>query len=126
MATQKYFTVGEANALLPTLKPLMRQLLARRARVSIIAQEQQALLNDHQSNIGNTATSEMTQDFIAIETLIAEIRSHGCLVKDINGGLLDFLADRNGRDIYLCWKYDEPEIEYYHELHSGFGGREPI
>ena len=126
MAKQTYFTVEEANALLPTLKPLMQDILERRARVSMAAQDQRALLHDSKSNIGSAAFSAMTQDFIAIEELIAEIRSYGVIVKDLNGGLLDFLCDRNGRDVYLCWKYDEPEVEYYHELHTGFAGREPI
>jgi hypothetical protein len=48
------------------------------------------------------------------------------VVKDINVGLLDFLADRHGRDVYLCWRYGEPRIEFYHDLHNGFNGRQPI
>lgn len=126
MARQKYFTVEEANALLPTLKPLMQAVLERRARVSMTAQGQRALLHDDKNNIGSSEFSEMTQDFIAIEALLEEIRSYGVIVKDLNGGLIDFLCDRNGRDVYLCWKYDEPEVEYFHELHAGFAGREPI
>ena len=126
MAKQTYFTVEEANALLPTLKPLMQAVLERRARVSMVAQDQRALLHDNKSNIGSAEFSAMTQDFIAIEELVKEIRDYGVIVKDLNGGLLDFLCDRNGRDVYLCWKYDEPEVEYYHELHTGFAGREPI
>ena len=122
----KYFTVEEANALLPTLEPLLKEVLDRRARVSHAAQGEIALLSDFQSNIGNETTSDMVQDFIVIETLLAEIRSYGCTVKDINAGLLDFLCDRNGRDVYLCWKYGEPEVSYYHELHTGFQGRQQI
>ena len=124
--TLKYFTVEEANALLPTLEPMLKEVLDRRARVSHIVQGEKELLSDFQSNIGNETTSSMVQDFIAIETLLTEIRSYGCTVKDINAGLLDFLCDRNGRDVYLCWKYGEPEVSYYHELHTGFQGRQQI
>ncbi len=122
----KYFTVEEANALLPTLEPLLKEVLDRRARISLAVQEEKALLSDFQSNIGNKTTSDIVQDFIAIETLLDEIRSYGCTVKDINAGLLDFLCDRNGRDVFLCWKYGEPEVGYYHELHTGFHGRQPV
>ena len=122
----KYFTPEEANDLLPTLQPLMKEVLNRRARVSHAAQQEQTLLADFQSNIGNEATSTMVRDFVAIETLLEEIRSYGCAVKDINAGLLDFLSDRNGRDVFLCWKYGEPEVSHYHELHTGFQGRQPI
>lgn len=122
----KYFTVEEANELLPTLEPLLKEVLDRRARVSLAVQGERTLLSDFQSNIGNETTSDMVQDFIAIETLLAEIRSYGCTVKNIHAGLLDFLCDRNGRDVYLCWKYGEPEVGYYHELHTGFQGRQQI
>jgi len=122
----KYFTIEEANALLPTLKPLLEKVIERRARVSVAAQGKVKLLSDLQSNIGGEVPSALVQDFIAIEMLLKEIRSHGCSVKDINAGLLDFLSERNGRDVFLCWKYGEPEVKYYHELHTGFQGREPI
>ena len=122
----KYFTVEEANALLPTLEPLLKEVLDRRARISLAVQEEKTLLSDFQSNIGSKTTSDIVQDFIAIEMLLDEIRSYGCTVKDINAGLLDFLCDRNGRDVFLCWKYGEPEVGYYHELHTGFHGRQPV
>lgn len=124
--SMKYFTVEEANALIPTVEPLLKKVLDRRARVSYTAQREQTLLSDFQSNIGSVATSTMVKDFLEIEALLDEIRSYGCTVKDINAGLLDFLSDRNGRDVFLCWKYGEPEVSYFHELHTGFQGRQPI
>ena len=122
----KYFTVEEANALLPKLKPLMKQLLNRRARASRLAQQQGHLLSDYRSNVGSADLSTLTQDFVAIDRLIAHIQAYGVLIKDVNGGLLDFLSERNGRDVYLCWKYGEDKIEFYHELHTGFAGRQQV
>jgi len=122
----KYFTVEEANALLPKVEPLMAQLLERRARVSRLASQMQPLLEDIHSDVGSRDASELVLDFKAIERLVNKIQAYGCLVKDINVGLLDFLADRHGRDVYLCWRYGEPRIEFYHDLHNGFNGRQPI
>ena len=122
----KYFTVEEANALLPMLEPLMKQLLARRARASRLAQQLGNLLNDYRSNVGSAELSTLTQDFAAIERLIYKIQAHGVVIKDVNAGLLDFLSQRNGRDVYLCWKYGEDKIEYFHELHTGFAGRQHV
>lgn len=122
----KYFTVEEANALLPTLAPLMKQLLARRARASRLAQQLGPLLRDVRSNVGGAEFSTLTQDFAAIERMIGQVQAYGVVIKDINAGLLDFLSQRNGRDIYLCWKYGEDSIEYFHELHTGFSGRQPV
>ncbi|HID53772.1 MAG TPA: DUF2203 family protein [Anaerolineae bacterium] len=126
MSEPRYFTVAEANALLPTLKPLLSKLLQRRALVSISAQNSGSQLHETYANIGGPEISAMTQDFIAIQILIDKILSYGCILKDLNGGLIDFLSERDGRIVYLCWKYDEPEVQYYHELNAGFGGREPL
>ena len=48
------------------------------------------------------------------------------VVKDVDQGLVDFLGKRNGRDIYLCWQYGEDDIDYWHDLNTGFAGRHPI
>lgn len=122
----KYFTVEEANALLPTLEPLMKQLLARRARASRLAQQMGHLLGDYRSNVGSSELSILTQDFAAIERMLGKIRAYGVVVKDVNAGLLDFLSERNGRDVYLCWRYGEARVSHYHELHTGFAGRQEI
>ncbi|MCA9932438.1 MAG: DUF2203 domain-containing protein [Ardenticatenaceae bacterium] len=124
--TVKYFTVEEANELLEDIEPLMGQLLETRAKVVMIRQQTGALLDDLRVDVGGAATSAMVQDFIRIEKFLAQIRAYGCEVKDLNGGLIDFLAKRDGRDIYLCWRYGEPHITHYHELHTGFAGRRPL
>ena len=63
---------------------------------------------------------------MAIDRLLAQIHEYGCEVKDLNVGLLDFLAEMDGREVYLCWRFGEEEIAYYHDLHTGFGGRRRI
>jgi hypothetical protein len=120
----RHFTLEEANAVLPKIKPLLGQLLIRRARLVKARPEVEAVLEDLQRNFGGAAVSQATQDMIAIEKLAAKIRAYGCVLKDLNAGLVDFLAERDGREVYLCWRYGEPEIKYYHELHTGFAGRQ--
>lgn len=41
-------------------------------------------------------------------------------------GLCDFPSQRDGREVYLCWRLGEPEVHYWHELHTGFAGRQPL
>jgi hypothetical protein len=84
------------------------------------------LLERPGSDMGSPAASAMVQDFIAIERLVKRIRAFGCVVKDLNVGLIDFLAERDGREVYLCWRYGEPAVQYFHELHTGFSGREHV
>lgn len=122
----RYFTVEEANALLPQIKPLMAEVLERRARVVRSRHEIRPILEDLHSNVGGSAASQMTKDFIVIEHLVKKIQAYGCVLKDLNTGLLDFLAERDGREVYLCWRYGESSITHYHELHTGYNGRRAI
>ncbi|MFN2134671.1 MAG: DUF2203 domain-containing protein [Candidatus Promineifilaceae bacterium] len=122
----KYFTVDEANALLPSLKPLMGELLERRARSVQLGREVSEELRQAHIDLGGPIFSELTMEFATIERLLNQIKATGCVVKSLEGGLLDFLATIDGRDVYLCWRYGEPSISFYHELHTGFRGRQPL
>lgn len=122
----RYFTVEEANALLPDLMPLVAQLLERRARVSSTARSMADVLSDLRSDVGGLEASELANEISHIENLVERIQARGCVVKSLEAGLLDFLSERDGRDVYLCWRFGEPRIEYFHELHTGFNGRRPI
>jgi hypothetical protein len=122
----RYFSLEEANALLPELRPLVGKLLERRARVARVSRGLGNFWQDTSSDIGHPAASRLVNEFVAIENLVERIHSYGCVIKSLEAGLVDFLSLHDGRDVYLCWRYDEPKIEYYHELHTGFGGRKPL
>lgn len=122
----RYFTVEEANALLPQLSPLVGRLLDLRARATHESRAIAGILSDLSSDVGGPEASRLAQEFAEIERLVAQIRDHGCVLKSLEAGLLDFLCLREGRDVFLCWRYGEPSIQYYHELHSGFQGRRPV
>ncbi len=64
-----------------------------------------------------------------VETLreqIEAIQETGCVIKDIEVGLVDWPALHQGREVLLCWKYGEPQVGFWHELNTGFAGRRPI
>lgn len=122
----KYFTVEEANKLLPTLEPLVAELVSRRAKVSRQSTEMGPALRDLYSNVGGVVASQLTQDFAYIDQLLKKIEGYGCVVKHAHTGLLDFLSVYNGREVYLCWRYGEEKVAYYHELHNGFNGRRSL
>lgn len=77
-------------------------------------------------NGGNRALSKMVQDFEKLDKLVHLILDTGVQIKDVNLGLLDFSAMRDGHEVYLCWQYGEGEIAYWHEVDAGFAGRQPI
>jgi len=122
----RFFTVEEANALLSDIEPLMVELQDRRERVIESRQAISGLLENERGDFGGAAASSIVQEFLAIERLARKIRSHGCIIKDLNNGLIDFLSTREGREIYLCWQYGESRITHFHELHSGFQGRQRL
>jgi hypothetical protein len=124
--TTRYFSIEEANSLLTEIEPLMARLLERRAKVVRLRKEIADILEDGTSDVGGAVPSELVQDFFVIERLVRKIRSYGCIIKDVNTGLIDFLSERDGREVFLCWRFGEPRIEFYHELHSGFLGREHV
>jgi len=124
--SSRYFTVDEANRLIGEIEPLMAELQGRRRRIISRQEEVKDVLNSGLSDIGGPEASALIPDFIAIERIARKIRSYGCILKDLNAGLIDFLSERNGRDVFLCWRYGEPKVTYFHELHTGFRGRRRI
>ncbi len=124
--TIRYFTVEEANEILPELEPLVGRLLDLRAHVSLQSRAISGILADLHSDVGGAEASQLVAEFAEIESLVERIQSYGCILKNLESGLLDFLCERDGRDVYLCWRYGEPSILYYHELHTGFQGRKAI
>ena len=122
----RYFTLDEANGLLPELEPLVGRLLELRARVSHESRAIGEVLSDLRSDVGGPSASHLAKAFEEIEGLISRIQSYGCVIKSLEAGLLDFLCERDGRDVFLCWRYGEPAILYFHELHSGYQGRQPV
>lgn len=122
----RMFTIDEANALLPVIEPLMSELLEKRARVVAMRHELGPVLDDLHSNGGSQAATEMALEFQKIQRLATRIQAYGCYLKDTNAGLIDFLAEIDGREVFLCWRYGEPRVAFYHELHTGFNGRQPV
>ncbi len=77
-------------------------------------------------NGGNPALSKLLPDFDRLDFLLHQVLDMGIEVKDLTIGLVDFPALREDRVVYLCWKYGEERVEFWHELESGFSGRQWI
>jgi len=122
----RYFTAEEANALLPTLRPLVAEMVAARDRIAAAEPDLWPVLEKAVGNGGSKKAGAMLADFEKVQKKAKAIQAMGIQVKDINTGLVDFLARRDGRDVLLCWKYDEPSVAHWHDLDSGFAGRRPL
>ena len=122
----QYFTVHEANEALKVIRPLMDEVQAIRQKILANQPEAWPAIEKSAGNGGNRALSDMIQDFENFDALIHQILDTGAQIKDINTGLLDFSALKDGREVYLCWQYGEEDIAFWHEVEAGFAGRQPI
>jgi len=123
---ERYFSVEEANAALEEIRLLVVEMLELHR--SLLARQAQAVpaLRRAKGNGGNPAASQLVQDFSRLESLVKHIQETGVLVKDVGSGLLDFPTLREGREVYLCWRYNEPSVQFWHEIDAGFAGRQEL
>jgi hypothetical protein len=122
----RYFTLAEARAALPQVKALMEQAQNAKRTINALRPEVWPAMRNAASNGGNVQAGELFQTYQTLEAGIKGILGMGVLVKDVESGLVDFLGRRTGREIYLCWRYGEDDIEYWHDLTAGYAGRQPI
>ena len=122
----QYFTLQEANKALNIIRPLMDEVQVIRQKILENQPEAWPAIEKSAGNGGNRALSNLVQDFEKLDALVHQIQDTGAQIKDINTGLLDFSALKNGREVYLCWQHGEDDIQYWHEIEAGFAGRQPI
>jgi hypothetical protein len=133
VVTPRIFTQAEAEATLRELRPVaerMVELRARQRQAAARRDELQAALgsNGHGLTVNDLqlAADEVVQLGAAIGECVEAIDAAGVQVKDLDAGLLDFPALREGREILLCWRVGEGEIGYWHGTDEGFAGRKPL
>ena len=122
----RLFTLDQANQLLLTLRPLVDELIATRDQIVTIRPKLDSGVQKALGNGASKATGELLKLFRRSERLIKKVHSYGVLVKDVDQGLLDFPSDKDGRVVFLCWKHGEASIAHWHDLDTGFGGRQPL
>jgi hypothetical protein len=122
----QYFTLEQANEALKIIRPLIDEVQVIRQKILDNQPEAWPAIEKSAGNGGNKALSALVQDFEQLDALIHQILDTGAQIKDINSGLLDFSSIRGGREVYLCWKYGENEIAFWHEVDAGFAGRQSI
>ncbi len=127
-----FFSPEKANALIPALAPLLEELWTKRRELAIKLLEQDPALRKARGRAGaSTAerrgetrrTTELKADIVRT---INRIEAYGCVLKDIDLGLLDFPALRAGRPVFLCWKAGEPAVTFWHATDEGFANRQPL
>jgi hypothetical protein len=129
----KYFTLEEATALLPEVTPILEEIVGLRDRLTqaergLVSLHWKARANGHARQEGSFATGQANRTELTarISAQVARLRELGVELKDPATGLIDFPSWRDGRVVNLCWKLGEPAIAFWHELDTGFAGRQPL
>ena len=130
----KRFTLEEAQRLIPQVERLLRQAITMKseydeAERSIQKFSERVMLMggvqvDRDSALGARSRREAAAN--QLRTTVEQVQDLGCLIKDLDIGLVDFPTLFHGVEVYLCWKLGESSIEFWHGIEEGFRGRKPI
>jgi hypothetical protein len=134
---RRYFTVEEANALVPQLTALFTRVFGIRVQLKQLYQRLEARrfapVGDDFEPAVPGAPADVVRDrhlFKALAELLRAdvngILEHGCMIKDLDIGLVDWYGKNGAEDVFLCWRLGEPEVGYFHTLEGGFAARRPV
>lgn len=130
---RRYFTLSEANELLPEVRPLAESLVEHRRGMREAAERRARLTARIAGNGGDLDPQEpgeldeqFERESQAVAQAAASLQQLGVLVKDLDTGLVDFPARHGGEDVLLCWQLGEDEIAWWHRVEDGFAGRRPL
>ncbi|HMX72722.1 MAG TPA: DUF2203 domain-containing protein, partial [Anaerolineales bacterium] len=122
----KYYTLHEANQTLTIIEPMLKEMMEIAMKIRENQPELWDLVRKSAGNGGNPHLSRLLVEFDHLDALFHQLQDMGVVVKDLIIGLIDFTALHNGREVYLCWKYGEGAIQFWHEIEAGFAGRQRI
>ena len=121
----RHYSVQEANAAIPWVVERIERL--RSARVRLTDEEvREALSEAAPMNGGGDPGRHVSEAFLDMRSALAELQATEIVLRDLDRGLIDFPALRDGNEVYLCWEEGEDEVAYWHDLDSGYGGRQPL
>ena len=130
---EPFFTLDEANALLPWLEDKLAGMIPGRDQLAAQQDHLLELLRRRRSNGHSSSEEEILECRREVDRLtqqlqenLKEVTDRGILVRDLGRGLVDFPSRREGREVYLCWLRGEERIDYWHETNVGFAGRQPL
>lgn len=120
-----HYTREEARRMIPQIRTWLEQLTSARHSLDRSGKRVEKLLTMG-FDVGGELGKTYLRSFLEVRTTLREFSSREILVKDLDRGLVDFPSILAGREVFLCWEQGEADIEHWHDLDSGYAGREPI
>jgi hypothetical protein len=125
MLHRRHYTLEQANATLPTVGAILRRLRTARQQLAQGGFDTDLALRAEATG-GAWPGRDRAGAALVITLGFERLEELEVLVRDLDRGLIDFPALVDGREVYLCWQIDEPEVSHWHGLESGFAGRRPL
>jgi hypothetical protein len=121
----KHYTRDEARRLLPEIRKWLSYLTRLREDLNRFEKRLGGLAEQGHDAGGETVNSWI-RALADMQEILAEFQRRRIFIKDLSRGLIDFPAIIGGREVFLCWESDETDVEFWHDLETGFGGREKL
>lgn len=130
----KRFTLAEAQSLIPSVDPVLRKAVELKSDYTAAEEAVEAFSQRIQMMGGLVVNREQAIEVrnrrdtasASLREAIQELEEFGCVLKDLDVGLIDFPTVFRGREVYLCWKLGEASIAFWHGTDEGFAGRKAI
>ena len=125
MKHERHYSVEQANAAIDWVRERIDRM--RSAHALLGDEEARAALSEAApTNGGGKPGLVVSQGFLELQGALRDLQAMDVVLRDLERGLIDFPALRDGREVYLCLEDGEDEIGYWHDIESGYGGREPL
>lgn len=130
-ADMKIFTVEKANRALPLVRRIVADILEEHPRWKELVARYEVAVAAARPETGEPAKAQelrraVNESAERISGFVAELEQIGVVAKGLEQGLVDFFGMHDGRLVHLCWQHGETEVAHWHELDTGFAGRQPI
>jgi hypothetical protein len=122
---RKHYTREEARALLPEIREWLQKIAPARQLLAHYDEQLSGLLATG-VDAGGELVNRSVKTLAQIKDLLQEFARRDIQIKDLDRGLIDFPAILGGKEVFLCWEQDEEDIEFWHDLTSGYAGRERL
>jgi hypothetical protein len=122
---RKHYTMEEARALLPQIREWLAEIHQLRRRLKPLDDRITQMIAGG-SDAGGESVHNQVKLLAEFQSALQEFERREIQIKDIDRGLIDFPAILGGREVFLCWEQDEEDIEFWHDLDTGYAGRERL
>ena len=122
---KKHYTRDEARQLLPRVNEWLDRLVELRRSLQA-DDEQLSVALALGDALGGPLVNSSIRTIASLKDVLMEFEEREIQIKDLDRGLVDFPAFIAGKEAFLCWEKGEEDIEFWHDLSSGYSGREKL